>query len=134
MKKIEVVAAIIQHEEKTLCVQRGPAIYEYIEFKFEFPCGKVEPNETNKIALILELKEELHLSLDISQMQYFMIIKHNYPDFHITMHGFLCPVHSQNINLTEHIDAKWLTLAQLSHLDLAEVDISLIKKLMKKFS
>ncbi|MEN9442312.1 MAG: hypothetical protein RLZ33_2389, partial [Bacteroidota bacterium] len=40
MKTIEVVAAIIIHEGKILCVQRGPAKYDYISGKWEFPGGK----------------------------------------------------------------------------------------------
>ena len=83
MKHIEVVTAIIQHEDKILCVQRGPAKYEYIEYKFEFPGGKVEPHETNKEALIRELKEELRL--EIRQVSYYTTIKHPYLDFKITL-------------------------------------------------
>ena len=30
MKKIAVVAAVIKHEDKILCVQRAPSKYDYI--------------------------------------------------------------------------------------------------------
>ena len=63
MKTIEVVAAIIQHEGKTLCVQRGPARFDYIHYKFEFPGGKVEPGETGEQAIMRELKEELNIDI-----------------------------------------------------------------------
>ena len=42
MKKIEVVAAIMLNEEKILCVQRDKGKFDYINFKWEFPGGKVE--------------------------------------------------------------------------------------------
>ena len=44
MKHIEVVAAVIEHENQYLCVQRNANKYDYISYKYEFPGGKVEPN------------------------------------------------------------------------------------------
>ena len=44
-KCVEVVAAIIQWEDKYLCVQRGQTRFAYTSFKFEFPGGKVECND-----------------------------------------------------------------------------------------
>ncbi|HFQ4900388.1 TPA: NUDIX domain-containing protein [Vibrio vulnificus] len=75
MKRIEVVAAVIQHEGKTLCVQRGPAKFDYIHHKFEFPGGKVEPDETGEQAIMRELKEELRI--DIPTAEYFMTVEHS---------------------------------------------------------
>ena len=132
MKHIEVVAAIIQHEDKTLCVQRGPAKYEYIEFKFEFPGGKVEPHETNKEALIRELKEELRI--EVRQLSHYMTIEHSYPDFKITLHAYICPVQDKQITLTEHICAQWLSIDALDKLDWAAADIPIIKQLQHKYS
>ena len=56
MKTIHVVAASIKDENKIFATQRG-----YGEFKdgWEFPGGKVEPNETSKQAIVREIKEEL---------------------------------------------------------------------------
>ena len=127
MKRIEVVAAVIQHGGQTLCVQRGPAKFDYIHHKFEFPGGKVEPDETGEQAIMRELKEEL--CTDIPIAEYFMTVEHSYPDFHITMHAYLCPVENRDIELTEHIDAKWLSLEELSALDWAAADVPIVNKL-----
>lgn len=127
MKSIEVVAAIIQHDGKTLCVQRGPAKLDYIHHKFEFPGGKVEVGETGEQAIMRELQEELHL--DISQADYFMTVEHAYPDFNITMHAYICPVKNRDIELTEHIDAKWLSSEELTDLDWAAADVPIVNKL-----
>lgn len=130
MKSIEVVAAIIQHDGKTLCVQRGPAKFDYIHHKFEFPGGKIEAGESGEQSIKRELQEELHL--DIPNADYFMTVEHTYPDFHITMHAYICPVENRDIFLTEHIDARWLSLDELPELDWAAADIPFVEKLMVK--
>lgn len=127
MKKIEVVAAIIQCGKETLCVQRGPAKLEYISKKYEFPGGKVEVGETKESAIIREIKEELHL--DILEPKFFNTVHHQYPDFYITMHSFICLVEHKDITLTEHIDQKWLKIDELSNLDWAAADIPIVQKL-----
>ncbi|MDP5010684.1 MAG: NUDIX domain-containing protein, partial [Crocinitomicaceae bacterium] len=65
MKHIEVVAAIIIHDGKILCVQRGPAKYDYISHNWEFPGGKVEEGETKLAALVREIREELHMDISV---------------------------------------------------------------------
>lgn len=130
MKSIEVVAAIIQHGDKTLCVQRGPAKFDYIHHKYEFPGGKIEAGETKESAIIREIKEELHL--DILKPKFFNTVTYQYPDFHITMHSFICPVEHKGITLTEHIAQKWLKVDDLAGLDWAAADIPIVEKLQEE--
>lgn len=127
MKKIDVVAAIIQCGEEILCVQRGLAKLEYISKKYEFPGGKIEVGETKEYAIIREIKEELQL--DIVEPRFFNTVNHQYPDFFITMHSFICRVESKDIVLTEHIDQKWLKIDELGSLDWAAADIPIVQKL-----
>ena len=130
MKKLNVVAAIIQCGEETLSVQRGPAKFDYIAKKYEFPGGKIELGETKESAITREIKEELNL--DIVDPQFFNTVHHQYPDFFITMHSFICPVEHKDITLTEHVDQKWLTIDQLHTLDWAAADIPIVEKLQKE--
>ena len=51
MKQVEVVAAIIQVEDRFLCLQRNAGEYDYISLKYEFPGGKIEPGESLNQAL-----------------------------------------------------------------------------------
>ena len=131
MKKIDVVAAIIQCGDETLCVQRGPAKLDYISKKYEFPGGKIEAGETKESAIIREIKEELHL--DIVEPNFFNTVNHQYPDFHITMHSFICSVECKAITLTEHIDQQWLKIDELHKLDWAAADIPIVEKLQKDY-
>lgn len=128
MKKIEVVAAIIIHNDKVLCVQRGDNKHDYIAFKYEFPGGKVEIGETNQTALVREILEELNLKINIESE--FLTVNHTYPDFMLSMHSFICSCENSTLNLTEHIDFKWLDKNELNNLDWAAADIPIVNKLV----
>ena len=129
MKKIEVVAAIIMNDNKVLCVQRGPAKYDYISKKWEFPGGKVESNETQVEAIKREIKEELHMDITVSD--FLLTVDHVYPDFELIMHSFLCNANSKDLTLTEHIDFKWLDKEDLNQLEWAEADVPIVEKLIQ---
>jgi len=129
MKKIEVVAAILIHEDKILCLQRPESKLDYISKKFEFPGGKIERNETQKEALKRELNEELNINPVINDL--FLTVVHQYRDFELTMHSFLCEVKTKEITLNEHISLKWLKRNDLLCLDWAAADIPIVKKLMQ---
>jgi 8-oxo-dGTP diphosphatase len=130
MKKIEVVAAVIVDKGKVLCVQRGPAKYEYISKKWEFPGGKVEIDESNIEALQREIKEELHV--DITVKDFLITVDHEYPDFELVMHSFICSTNSTKLTLTEHINFEWLEKSALKSLDWAEADVPIVEKLMQQ--
>jgi len=128
MNKVEVVAAILRFEDKILCVQRPQNKLAYISEKYEFPGGKIESGETQVEALRRELFEELNITADIQSL--FLTVVHEYPDFELTMHSFLCDVHSRDITLNEHIDSKWLMIGELKNLDWAAADIPIVNKLI----
>ncbi|BBI69883.1 hypothetical protein PKHYL_40740 [Psychrobacter sp. KH172YL61] len=65
MSVINVVAAVIKHDDKYLCAQRKKSKFEYLSYKFEFPGGKVESNETLEQALHREILEELDANIEI---------------------------------------------------------------------
>ena len=128
MKKIEVVAGVIFWKDLVLCVQRPKNKLHYISEKFEFPGGKIEEGETKEEALNRELLEELNVSTKIKS--FFLTVVHEYPDFILTMHSFICEVNSKELTLNEHIDYKWLNIKELSKLDWAAADIPIVDKLV----
>tara|TARA_B110000211_G_C13892456_1_gene470184 strand:- start:207 stop:602 length:396 start_codon:yes stop_codon:yes gene_type:complete len=129
MKKVEVVAAIVIYKDLILCAQRDVNKFEYISNKFEFPGGKIEEGETKKEALKRELIEELNIEPNIDDL--YLTVTHQYPDFELTMHSFICTTTSQTISLNEHISHQWLSKEQLNNLDWAGADIPIVEKLMK---
>jgi 8-oxo-dGTP diphosphatase len=128
MKRIEVVAAIIIYGKKVLCVQRGQHKFEYISQKYEFPGGKVEPNETGEEAIKREINEELQVNIEV--VSYFMTVEHQYPDFSIAMECFKCSCETDRVILTEHINYRWLPVEELKSLDWAAADIPIVQNLI----
>jgi 8-oxo-dGTP diphosphatase len=128
MKKVEVVAAVIFHNNKILCVQRGDNKYNYIAYKYEFPGGKVEYGESFEEAIKREILEELNLEIIIDSR--FITVTHDYPDFVLTMHSFICSCNSTKLELSEHIAFKWLDKNELSTLDWAAADVPIVNELI----
>lgn len=125
MKVIEVVAAIIHDEEgRILATQRG---YGPMKDGWEFPGGKMESGETPEEALKREIWEELETRIEVEQL--FETIDYDYPDFHLTMHCYICKVESGKLTLKEHEAARWLTKEQLSSIGWLPADRSIISRL-----
>ncbi len=128
MKKVSVIAGVITNKQKILCAQRSKNSLSYISGKFEFPGGKVEKFETDEQCLKREILEELSLEIEIND--FYMLVNHIYPDFKLNMKVYLCSSNNRNIILKDHISCKWLSLKNISHLDWAEADLPVVRKLL----
>lgn len=124
MKKIKVVAAIIQDKDKILATRRS-----YGEFNglWEFPGGKVEFGEDSVAALKRELKEELNTDVIIEQ--FFTKIEYMYPNFAMTMECYICKVQDFSLNEKIHDKAKWLTKHEFDTIKWLPADEKILHKL-----
>ena len=125
--RIEVVAAIIQKGDKIFATQRG-----YGEFKdwWEFPGGKVEPGETPEQALVREIREEL--SAEIVVGMFLHTVEWDYPNFHLTMHCYMCSLVGDALHLNEHEAARWLGMADLHSVRWLPADEGLLPLIEKE--
>ncbi len=118
MKQIEVVAAIIHDAEgRIFATQRG-----YGDYKdwWEFPGGKMEQGETPDEALKREIWEELETRIVVER--FVATVEWDYPQFHLTMHCYLCHVESGHLELKEHEAAKWLNKDELESVNWLPAD------------
>jgi len=118
MKQIEVVAADIHDAEgRIFATQRG-----YGDYKdwWEFPGGKMEQGETPEEALKREIWEELETRIVVER--FVATVEWDYPQFHLTMHCYLCHVESGHLELKEHEAAKWLNKDELESVNWLPAD------------
>jgi len=125
--KVEVAAAIILRSGKIFCAKRGSK--KALPFKWEFPGGKIEKGETPEQALHREIVEEL--GCDVRVLNKFMSVEHEYPMYTVKLHTFVCVPRECNIELREHIEARFVTQDQLLALDWAPADYPIIESLSK---
>ena len=125
MKQIEVVAAIIRKGEKIFATQRG-----YGDWKdwWEFPGGKMEVGETPEEALVREIHEEL--SAEISVDEFLCTVEYDYPQFHLTMHCYLCSLKTDSLHLNEHEAARWLKNNELDSVKWLPADKIIVEQLI----
>lgn len=119
----EVVAAVIENNNKVLCCKRGPSKdgkEDECANKWEFPGGKIEEGESHEEALIREIKEELNCLIKVNK--YITTINHDYANKDITLHIYLCELVSGEPKLTEHVDYKWCNNEELLNIELSEAD------------
>ena len=125
MKQIEVVAAIIRKGDKIFATQRG-----YGEWKdwWEFPGGKIEQGETPEEALKREIREEL--STEISVDEFLCTVEYDYPQFHLTMHCYICSLLTESLHLNEHEAARWLKNNELDSVKWLPADKIIVEQLI----
>ena len=124
-KNIEVVAAIICKEDQIFATQRG-----YGEWKdwWEFPGGKMEAGETPEEALVREIREEL--STEISVDEFLCTVEYDYPQFHLTMHCYICSLLTESLHLNEHEAARWLKNNELDSVKWLPADKIIVEQLI----
>ena len=108
MKSIEVAAVIIQKGDLVFATQRG---YGPWKDYWEWPGGKVEAGESPMQSLHREIKEELDAEIRIDKFLH--TVEWDYPDFHLTMHCYMCSLAGDALHLNEHEAARWLSAGNL---------------------
>lgn len=131
-KHLNVVCAVVRDGDKILCTQRCRSKKPYVSEHWEFPGGQIEPGESPEAALIREIKEEMDWDIYVGKQ--LGSVEHEYPDFSITLTAFDCIARNKDFKLLEHLDAKWLTVDELSSLNWTEADRKLIELMTRKWS
>lgn len=124
MKTINVVAALIVNDGKIFATQRG-----YGDWKgfWEFPGGKVEPEESPEDALRREICEELATEIDVER--FITTVEWDYPSFHLSMRCYLCSIVSGSLTLLEHEAATWLDREHLYDVNWLPADRDIIPEI-----
>ena len=120
-----VAAALINHRRQIMVARR--AAHDTYAGQWEFPGGKIEPQETPLQALFREIQEELGWtpSTAVSLGQ----LTHSYQPFDVELELFMVPWSGQPLVLVDHSEVRWLEVDQLAGMDLAPADLPFIPRI-----
>jgi 8-oxo-dGTP diphosphatase len=127
LKHIHVTCAIIEREGLVLAARRSAS--GSMPLKWEFPGGKIDPEETPEACLRRELAEELGIGVTVRRT--LPAATHSYPGFMITLYPFVCSIASGEIVLHEHAAVRWLKPGDLASLDWSEADVPVLESYLK---
>ncbi|HKI88547.1 MAG TPA: NUDIX domain-containing protein [Draconibacterium sp.] len=125
---LKVTCACIVKEGRILVTQRGADTYH--PFLWEFPGGKIKPDETPEACIKREIREELELEIKI--LKPMVSVQHNYQTKQIELIPFLCSTNSEKLKLNEHVDFKWVEWNELFELPFSEADEKLIQQVANR--
>ena len=131
MNSIKVVAALILRDNKVLIAKRStgdPNVFG----KWEFPGGKVEPNEDEKHAIEREIKEEFELEIKANNFIVNNVCE--YPKKTVDLRLYSCDYIAGEFKLHDHSEYTWVERNKLLKYDLAPADIPLAKYVMEMVS
>ena len=123
------VAAVIRRDGAVFATQRGYGPYKDW---WEFPGGKIESGETPEAALVREIREELDAGIEVGDL--LKTIEWDYPEFHLTLHCFLCSLTSAALHLNEHEAARWLRADELRSVNWLPADDQLLPLIEQELS
>jgi 8-oxo-dGTP diphosphatase len=119
-----VVAAVIERQGLILIGQRKPGKWHAL--KWEFPGGKVEPDETPAAALARELEEELGISAEIGEQ----IADYEYQyagRSAIRLIFFRVTSYAGEIQNREYYDLRWEKPERLPEYDFLDGDVDFVR-------
>lgn len=128
-KKISVVGAVLTRGQTILAAQRSSTMS--LPGMWEFPGGKIEPNESPEQALLRELDEELHCSAEIGE--HIQTTEYEYDFGIVILTTYYCSLTGEEPRLTEHSEIRWVQVAELDQLDWAPADIPAVEQVMRDF-
>ena len=120
-----VTAALILDQGKVLIACRASG--EHAGF-WEFPGGKLEPNESPEDCLFREIQEELSITIKIDEHFYDSI--YDYGRGVLCLKSYLCRWLDGDIKLQDHQSVEWVEAGNLLSYNLLAADIPIAEKLI----
>lgn len=124
-KIVTVVAAVIWRDGKYLGVKRPEG--KPMAGQYEFPGGKVEPDESVRAALVRELREELDITP--TSIAFFQEKEHSYSHISVHLHFFHVRAFEGELSPREGQELEWLTPEEGKDRPFLEADQDIVAQL-----
>jgi 8-oxo-dGTP diphosphatase len=120
-----VAAAVIEREGALLAARRKAG--SHLEGHWEFPGGKIEPDESPEECLVRELAEEL--GVRVRPRGILEVLFHRYPEKSVLLLFYRCDLLEGEPQALDCAEVRWVPLADLSSLDWAPADVPFVRRL-----
>lgn len=94
---------------------------------WEFPGGKIEPEETVEACIKREIQEELGIEVEVGDR--LITIDHTYTHFHVTLNVHHCRHLSGEPQPIECDEIRWVTLAEIDQFPFPKANVQIIQAL-----
>ena len=125
-KIIKVTAAIFVNDGMLLIAKRKPT--GRLPNLWEFPGGKIEPNETPEACLKRELKEEF--DVDVTVGEYLGSNIHTYDFGTIELMALKAFWEKGDFKLLDHDEIRWVFTHELDQFEFAPADTAFVEQLI----
>jgi 8-oxo-dGTP diphosphatase len=123
---VHVVAGILRDAGGRVLIAQRPH-GKHLAGGWEFPGGKLQAGESAEDALVRELREEL--GVEISGLERFITIDHEYADRRVVMQTFIVRQCSGEPHGREGQAIRWCPLAELAGAGILPADMPIIAAL-----
>jgi 8-oxo-dGTP diphosphatase len=123
-----VACALVDADGRVLLAQRPPG--KQLAGLWEFPGGKLEPQERPEAALIRELREELGIEVRETCLAPLAFASHGYPEFHLLMPLYICRKWTGIVQARDGQALKWVRPGKMRDYPMPPADAPLIPPLI----
>ena len=125
-RSIRVVAAVIASEGRYLITQRRPTAV--LPLMWEFPGGRVEPNESDGDALKREVRHRLDVDIEVGELISF--VSHPYEHYTVDLYLYECKVTGGELRAVNVHDFRWVTSDEFDRYPFTPADEASMNKLL----
>ncbi|WP_026971550.1 8-oxo-dGTP diphosphatase MutT [Aliagarivorans marinus] len=129
MKTVNVAVGVIVQQQQILLSKRHASQHQ--GGLWEFPGGKIEPNETVLEAMQRELHEELGIDIDAGQASHLIDISHDYGDKQVCLQVYVIPAFTGKPEGREGQPLRWVAKAELLTLAFPEANQTIVELLQE---
>jgi 8-oxo-dGTP diphosphatase len=127
---VRVVAAVVMDAGQVMIARRQARLR--MGGLWEFPGGKVEPGESDEIALVRELQEELNLVVAVHEFLGESI--HDDGRGPLTLVAYRCTIESGQMTLNDHDAVRFVPPDEFGEYEFAPADVPLLAAISERAS
>ncbi|MDJ0939849.1 MAG: 8-oxo-dGTP diphosphatase MutT [Woeseiaceae bacterium] len=128
LRRLNVVAGILKDATGRVLISErvGDGPFHGL---WEFPGGKIDPEESAEAALSRELIEEL--GVEPTESAHFMSLEHSYPDRHVSIAFYLVTGWRSDPEGLEGQQLRWVKADELDAAELLPADLPVVEALRR---